>query len=56
MKIEQAFADMDTIVVVKVTQFNYKKFNDYITLLDAKHQIFLAIGLELSHHHGITFE
>jgi hypothetical protein len=55
-KIEPAFASMDSRVVVRVTHFNNKKFNGYITSEDAKHQIFQAIGLELANHHGMTFE
>jgi hypothetical protein len=42
-------------VIVKVTRFKNKKFNDFVTLEDAQYQIFKPIGLELSRHHGTTF-
>ena len=42
-------------VTVKVTHFNRKKFEGFISREDAKHQIFQALGLELSMHHGTSF-
>ena len=55
--IQPAFVESETNtrVVVKVTHFNNKKFNGFVTFEDAKYQIFQAIGLELSSHHGTTF-
>ena len=55
-RIDPAFERVDTRVVVQVTHFNKKKFNGFVTLDDAKHQIFQAIGMELSNHHGTSFE
>jgi hypothetical protein len=53
---EPAFTSANTRVVVQVKHFNNKKFNGFITLYDAKLQIFQAIGLELSNHHRTSFE
>jgi hypothetical protein len=56
IKIEPAFAEDGTRVVVKVTHFNNKKFEGFVSQDDAKHQIFQAIGLKLNNHHGSTFQ
>ena len=42
-------------VTVKLTHFNKREFNGYVTREDAKHQIFQALGLDLSLHHGTFF-
>jgi hypothetical protein len=47
---------MDSRVVVRVKHLNKKKFNGYITPEYAMHQIFQAIGLELSNHQDSDLE
>ena len=43
-------------VTVKITHFNKKLFNGFVSREDARHQIFQALGLGLSLHHGTFFK
>ena len=43
-------------VTVRVTHFNRKQFNGFVSREDARHQIFQALGHELSLHHGTFFK
>jgi hypothetical protein len=46
---------LDTVVVVKITNFNNKNFNSFINKVDVKTHICHASGLELLNNHGSTF-
>ena len=43
-------------VTVKMTHFNNKEFKGFVSREDARHQIFQALGLDLSLHHGTVFK